>query len=170
MSKKYVIIEKSIALLLIIFAGFGLYVAYMQVDILLTFGRESKLIGPGDSAFFKLVVAHHSQIIPALLELIAGLLLLFNKKAGWLLSVTVCMASAIVFCIIFFKADPPWEEAKEMAFYLVYLGTLFSFLTMLLLLLQKPFLDKYKPSKYSQAIILLLAGIYLTYRYLAQAP
>lgn len=120
--------------------------------------------GDGFGGFLKfLVMELQLTLLLSILSLLAGILLLLQKKIGWILSVALFGALTIiwVYLLIDYLRDPI-EDPRLMLFFSTLLGFF------LVCLLQKPFIRKYSPTKKSWVVIstivifLVLDSLFLT--------
>ncbi len=160
MSKRMTIIEKIIASLLIIFACLEAYLLYWQINYIVEIASGREFVKKFEVSYIALLINYHSQLISVLLGFFAGLFLLLNKKTGWILAVATCLIRSIMYSYTFLQADISGDKATKPAPYLVFIGLLGIAITVLILLLQKEFRNKYQVSVKTWGIISLITILY----------
>lgn len=163
MSKNYTIFEKVISVILIIWGGIILYELSGNMITMYRGGVRLEIVRPGLPAAFKVLLHFGVPLIVSIAAIISGILLLFNKKTGWVIAIIVLLTEALfpVLFLILYKVKPvtPYETDVN----LVLFGAIWCliFATMLSLLLLKPFRLKYSPNSAIYLIIIVVTGLVL---------
>jgi len=162
MTKKWKIIEKIIEIIQMIFGGLLIFLFFRNIINLMFTGGYSIL-----RALELNLPRGHNGILLGTFFLISGILIILNKKTGWIGNIIAWLAFSIIM-ILFFASDLDYELID-----LIYLSILILIIiSFLFILMRKPFLKKYKPSWLSYIFILIITSIiiadrlvYLNYNY-----
>ena len=160
MNRVYRIIEKSIGITLIIF-GTGLLFAsldtlYYKLDILYRSNGNS-FIG---ISFYKFFKDFHLLIIISVLAIISGICLLKSKMIGWLSSIIIFVGIPITILIRnLVNPESDFHNPEEST--LVSIVITFIVLLIGLLLMTKPFKNKYNPKSIHWKYIIIAIGFML---------
>jgi len=156
MNKTWLIVEKIIGTAL---TGWGMVVLYNVTTTVLDmitsgFSHSVKI------TYLQLFERNHLNLLLSLATVFAGIMLWFNDKKGWLLSI-ICAA---LYCVTFLKSSransidstqPLFEFHKSYA--LMALLCLIIFI----LLIQKPFWKKYQPTKRNWLWVIVITAVLL---------
>ncbi len=148
MNKKWIVTEKIIACLIMLWGIYTLYSVSSTVYGLVSTG----FIASGNTSYLDVVKGNHLNIIISIASIYGGTLLLFNEKAGWLLSL-IC--SSIFALSLFMSAATNRNDIKQKDafFYQSYSLTGIAFLVIIVLLLQKYFREKYNPTAKNRKMV-----------------
>lgn len=138
MQKKWLIIEKIIGGLLAIWGMIVLYNTTAAVLESINYGH----VPPPNLSYMRVFKMNHLYFLLALATMFAGTLMIFNDREGWLLSVT-CTA---MYAITFFMSARFNSTATTQPYYQFFKSyslMALLFLAITILLLQKPFRQKY---------------------------
>src|SRR4051794_14269771 len=94
MNKKWSIIEKILGILIVLW---GLLAFYSVITMVWKLAHPPHIIQP--IPYFDIIKSEHLNLILGLGTIYAGILLLFNTKEGWTLSVIATIMYAISFII-----------------------------------------------------------------------
>ncbi|CAN5177424.1 hypothetical protein BH11BAC6_BH11BAC6_00460 [soil metagenome] len=138
--KRIVIIEKIIAILLVLWGLFCLY--YIVTVAAGMINSVPKNLGGAN--YWYVLQVNHLSVILSILCVFGGFMLLFSDKSGWMLSVV----SSIMYCISFFisSRSNTADTDPYAIFYKSYGITAILFLIISVVLFLKPFRQKYLPS------------------------
>jgi hypothetical protein len=138
MGKNWLIIEKIIGGLLAIWGMIVLYNTTAMVLQSINYGH----VPPPNLSYIRVFKINHLYFLLALATMFAGTLMVFNDKEGWLLSV-ICTA---MYAITFFMSARFNSMATTQPYFQFFKGYFLMallFLTITILLIQKPFRQKY---------------------------
>lgn len=152
MTRNWFITEKIISAALIIWGGLSFYYSSRGVFYLLNAVTWKDL---SISNTFK---NFHIMFFLPLVTIIAGLLLFFNKKIGWTMSLIALFLNAFVFLIPKDKYTNNFNSNGK-GLILFTLITTIGFLTTFIILLLKPFQAKYNPTKKTWLTIVLITFV-----------
>lgn len=141
MSKGWSIAEKMIGVIL---AAGSLLVLYNQVSIISSMLGSANVVKTS-ATFLQLFKTHHLGLIVSILGLFGGCLMIFNDRAGWIMS----LISFAMFAVLFYMSSRSNGADKNLAFssfYKSYGITAIICFVLFLFLLWKPFREKYQPS------------------------
>jgi hypothetical protein len=168
MSKNYNIFEKVISIILIIWGGITLYELTDSMINMYSGGVRLEIVRPGLTTVFKVLLHFYASLIVSIASIISGILLLSNKKTGWIIAIIVLLTEALypVLFILLHKVNPttPYETDVNLILY----GAIWCliFATQLSLLLLKPFRLKYSPTSATYLFIIVVTGLVLfSYNY-----
>lgn len=148
MSKKNLILEKSISV-------FTIIIGLLFLTFIIALPSVSLFSGE-----------LHNQKIISILALSGGLLLFFQKKAGWILS-----TSALFSTFIYYGFNLPHLDEEIYATALIpYLVILFILISCGILLLTRPFTLKYFPNLPSILIIMVIVSYFFLDRIISYEP
>jgi len=145
MKKGWNITEKVIATILQGWSLFYLYSLTSGIYDRLHFGVNSGKITNEDVKFSEIFSLFHGNYFAGLLALYAGLVLMYDKKSGWVASVI----STVLFTGFFLVSGRNILMATKDPHPLLavsYFVAALVFVIMFILLLQKPFKSKYQPN------------------------
>ncbi|CAN5426980.1 hypothetical protein BH10BAC2_BH10BAC2_19070 [soil metagenome] len=155
LNKVWTIIEKIIAILLVIA---GIFLLYNEVSVIADVLNSGYII-TGKATYLQLLQVHFLPVVLSIVSLFGGCMLFFNDKTGWILSV---IATAM-FGFLFFISSRSNASDTKLAFatfYKSYGLTAILFFVFFILLLLRPFREKYQPGVknwiWLTAILLLL--------------
>ncbi|MES1181749.1 MAG: hypothetical protein ABUL44_03045 [Flavobacterium sp.] len=158
------LIERIIAILLILWATFELFATFWTLNYFASTGFEMKLLTWDNISYFKVFKTYHLNILVPLLSIFSATYLLLQKRTGWILTIAVCLINAISYVIFSLNLTGTYDNLDNSTFYFVN-GVIASiYLLFLFLLLQRPFKDKYSASNKIWTPILIMTGIYLVDR------
>ena len=166
MSLKWKIIEKIIAVLLIIFAASEFYSVLFTIDNQLNIAFGNQPINWENVSFVKLFKTYHLETFVSVFTFIAAVLLLIKKRVGWTLSIAVIIINILSYLIFLFHQKGRYEEIRDFLLYFICSLIIIIYLAFLILLFQKPIREKYFTSRKASFIIGLIVGIYLIDRIL----
>lgn len=150
LNKVWTVVEKIIAIILVIA---GIFLLYNEVSLIADVLNSGYII-TGKATYLQLLQVHLLPVVLSIVSLFGGFMLLFNDKTGWILSV---IATAL-FGFLFFissKSNALDTKLAFATFYKSYGVTAILFFISLLVLLLKPFREKYHPTAKNW---LLIAG------------
>jgi hypothetical protein len=149
MTRNWYITEKIISLALIIWGGLLLY--YSSRGILLL----SDFVSSQDFSVWTTFKYYHLLFILPLATIIAGLLLLFDKRTGWTMALMTLLMNAFVFSIPKDKYTNNFD-LNSSGFIVSMLFFSIVCLTSFFILLRKPLQIKYNPTKKTWLTIAVL--------------
>ena len=142
MNKKWSVAEKVIGILITIWGIFTLYSVVSNV-----YGTiSSGFLNSGHTTYLHLLQTNHLNVVLSLASIFGGTFLLFNDKTGWLLSL-ICSSMYAVLLFISATTNHVNNKQTGIFFYQSYSVTAILFAIILILLFQKPFRGKYKPTE-----------------------
>jgi predicted neutral ceramidase superfamily lipid hydrolase len=155
--------EKIIAVLLIVFACVKIYALSFSMYWTFDIAFNQAHLTWKEISLTKVVSNYHLETILSLATLVGAILLLCNKKPGWILTAAISIIGLVQFIIMLvkFKGDKH-QLGNDLWLYLLPGILIAVYLTFLILLLQKPFRIKYAMTRKSWLTILLLVLIYFT--------
>jgi len=154
MTRNWYITEKIISLALIIWGGLLLY--YSSRGILLV----SDFVSIQDFSVWTTFKYYHLLFILPLATIIAGLLLLFDKRAGWTMALITLLLNALVFLIPKDKYTDNFNSNDNGLIAFMLLSSIVC-LTTFAILLFKPFQVKYNPTKKTWWTIAIITSVIL---------
>lgn len=138
MTRNLTIAERLISTVLILWGGITLYTLIRWIAAL----REMELIPYMSVTRF--IVQYHLLLLLPLLTIVAGMLLLFNKKTGWTLSLIVLLSEALLILIPAGRRKSVFTDATTA---LVFSSIAFLSLALFCILALPAFRQKYTPTK-----------------------
>jgi len=151
MSKKFLMLEKTVSV-------FTIIIGFLFLTLIIAL--------PGVSLFS--VELHNLKII-SILAISGGVLLFFQKKAGWILSSSVLLSIFIYYGINFLLF--PYLNQNIEALYLIYFAIIFLIiLSSGILLLTRPFTTKYTANLSSFLIIAVIISYFIADRIISYEP
>jgi hypothetical protein len=138
MQKNWLILEKIIGGLLAIWGMIVLYNTTAVVLKSINYGH----VPPPNLSYMRVFKTTHLYFLLALATMFGGTLMVFNDKEGWLLSVT-CTAMYTVTFLMSARFNSTASTQPYFQFFKCYSLMAFLFLAITILLLQKPFRQKY---------------------------
>ncbi len=142
MNKKWAVAEKVIGILITIWGIFTLYSVVSNV-----YGTISNgFLNSGHTTYLHLLQTNHLNVVLSLASIFGGSYLLFSDKTGWLLSL-ICSSMYTVSLFISATANHTTTKQTGLFFYQSYTITAIIFAVILILLFQKTFREKYKPTE-----------------------
>ena len=161
MNTRWTIIEKTIAVLLIVLTCLQLYEALSTLKFMLDIGLQYGHLTRENISFVKIFKNYHLQILSLLVALLGATLLLFNKKLGWILSAAIVVIQAInIILIVFNYKGSKFNAEGFLVAYLVAGLIILFYLASAFLLLQPPFRIKYAVTNKSWLAVLLVVLIF----------
>lgn len=154
MQKNWIIIEKIIGGLLAIW---GMVVLYNTTAVVLQ-GINYGHVPPPNLSYMHVLKMNHLYFLLALATMFAGTLMVFNDKDGWLLSV-ICTA---MYAIVFFISARFNSQAATQPYFQFFKGYFLMallFLAVTILLIQKPFRQKYHVTTKNWILTISILGI-----------
>tara|TARA_R100001369_G_scaffold73411_3_gene101962 strand:- start:97 stop:606 length:510 start_codon:yes stop_codon:yes gene_type:complete len=162
MNKNWKLFEKVISVFQIIFGIAIISLVLWSVNTTITIIFEHSDYTWRDVSFYKLVKNNHFYILSSLLCISSGILLLKNKKIGWVLSVTTWLVYGLGTLLNTLKKNDKNESVIQSNSDSIIVGIfVVSFLTIAMCLTFKPFRTKYEPNLYSWLIIGLITLIFI---------
>ncbi|HWB28839.1 MAG TPA: hypothetical protein VG738_25370 [Chitinophagaceae bacterium] len=145
MKKGWNITEKVIATILQAWALFYLYLLTMAIYSKLQFGLQTGGIKKEDISFWELFRMFHFNYIAGLLCFYAGLMLLYDRKKGWVTSVisTIIFAG---FMLVSGRNGVMKDNNTHVMTSVSYLIAAVVFAAIFIVLVLKPFRVKYHPT------------------------
>jgi len=163
MSNRYSIIEKVISFILITWGGIILYELTGSMISMYRGGVRLEIVRPGLNAVFRVLFHFGVPLIVCIASIISGILLLSNKKTGWIIAIIVLLTETLypVSFILLHIVKPTTPYKTDVK--LILFGAIWSliFAIMLILLLLKPFRLKYSPSSATYLVIIVVTGLLL---------
>lgn len=137
MNKTWTIVEKAIGTILAAWGMFALYSVLTTIFNMIISGFAASQ----HITYLQLFIKNHLNLLLSPLAILAGSILWFNDRKGWLMAI-IC---ALMYVITFARSSDinARDNAAYSGFYKSYTMMCLLFLTMLVLLLQKPFWQKY---------------------------
>jgi hypothetical protein len=170
MTKRNYYTEKSIAVFQIIFNSIFLITSIYGVYIIYDFAIKNLRPLPNNFSLTKMVLSNQSSIVLSVVAITGGLLLLLQRKSGWVLTLATSIVTGWFSLINFFKlyfssADTATSTKKVLIvnFIIFLIFTLISFL-----LISKPFKLKYKPTKQTGWITFMVIALLIAEKVLFQ--
>jgi Na+-translocating ferredoxin:NAD+ oxidoreductase RnfD subunit len=154
MTKNWTIIEKIIALILVTGSGLLFYLTYIGFHNYL----DSVLgkIPLNQIRWLYFFNIYQNAFFISLGTLLAGILLMINKKVGWIIAIAILFLLAFSFYFPSLTAPKYiFDDASSKVVAAVIGFSLFC-LTLLTTLLLKPFREKYKPTRANWIVILII--------------
>jgi uncharacterized membrane protein len=153
------LIEKIIAILLILWAAFELFCTLWTLNYFASTGFEMKFITWDNISYSKVFKNYHLNILVPLLSIFSAIFLLFRKRIGWILTIAVCLINAISYVILILNLSGAYDKVNSSIFYFIHGVIISIYLLFIFILLQRPFKDKYSASNKMWLPILILTGI-----------
>jgi hypothetical protein len=161
MNKHWTLFEKIISGFQIIFGIAGISFVVWSLNLTITTIFEHSDYTWNDVSFYKLLKNHYFFIFTGALCLSSGILLLKNKKIGWILSVVTWLLYALGTLINLLAKNDENEYLFESNLEFILVGLVItSFFILALCLTLKPFRTKYKANLNSWILIGLLTLIF----------
>ena len=105
----------------------------------------------------KFIKNYHLDFLLLSLTLFSGVMLLFEKKAGWILSVSISLFTPFNYLIyLYFNSD------VGRSFYIAYFGIAVLFWAIFILLISKPIRSNYYSNKFDWKYLSIIFIIFLT--------
>ena len=155
------LIEKIIAIVVILWAVLELFSTLWTLNYLTSTGFEMKLLTWGNISFSKVFKNYHLNIIVPLLSIISAVFLVFHKRIGWILTITGCIINVISYTILFLNLTGAYDKINNSTYYLVNGVIIAINLLFIFLLLQRSFKDKYFATNKMWSPIIIITSIYL---------
>lgn len=159
MTKNWKITKKTIGAIQLAWGGFFLIFIILSVFDSIESTIAQSHLNEADISTLKVVNLFHHSIIVSIITLIAGILLLLNKRIGWLMSIVACASN---FISIILSPILIVNNSQDLDLADIDLNTYVSFglvalipLVVLMLLLSKPILNNYNPTKKTWLIALI---------------
>jgi len=151
MNKKWLTIEKTAGVIITVWGMVTLYSVSSNIYSMVSTGFAQTLA----ASYLQIFQKNHLSIVVSIVSIFGGILLLYGDKPGWILSVT---GSCLFAVILFMSATDNKNDATQTArfFYQSYSVMAIIFAVITILLLQKPFREKYKPTTKNWRIIGLI--------------
>ncbi len=143
MTKKWKLMEIIIGISLIIFAAILFYSIYSYLSFWLEICNNQNKTESYKISLLKVFKNWHSGFIVIILSFTAGLFLIFGKKFAWSMSIIVCAYEFLVLFVVLFNRN---EDLIFFVFPIL-------FLISLVVLLLRPFRERYLPTKKDLLII-----------------
>ena len=141
MNKKWFLTEKIIACLITLWGMYTLYGIVATIYGMISSG----FVKSGNTTYLQILQTDHLGILLSLGCIFGGIFLFYSDKTGWLLTL-IC--SSMFAISLFMSAAANRDNVKKTAlfFYQSYSVTAILFVIILILLIQKPFREKYQPT------------------------
>jgi len=149
MNKTFKFLEKSISI-------FTLLVGLLAFAVLIP-------VLSSNSIPFLSTELLHLKIL-AIMAVLGGVLLFFEKKSGWVISIAVCFSFLIS---IGFGFQVLSNHSSDVIPIIIAIGVLMVILICGIILLSKPFTSKYRPNLVSTLVIVLIVSYFLVDRMIA---
>ncbi|HVX52580.1 MAG TPA: hypothetical protein VHB48_20640 [Chitinophagaceae bacterium] len=153
MKKGWNITEKVIATLLQAWALFYLYLLTAGINTKLNFGLQVGQIKKEDISFWELFKIFHFNYIAGVFCFLAGLGLLYDKKTGWIASLISSLVFA-GFLLTSGRNGVTKSNNPHLATSISYIVVAIAFAAIFLVLVLKPFRQKYKPTTANWLVVL----------------
>jgi hypothetical protein len=140
MQKNWLIIEKIIGGLLAIW---GMIVLYNITTVVLQSINYGHVPPPPNLSYMRVFKTNHLYFLLALATMFAGALMIFNDKEGWLLSI-ICAAMYTTTFFMSAKFNSTATTKPYFQFFKSYFLIALLFIAITILLIQKPFRQKYQ--------------------------
>jgi hypothetical protein len=154
MQKNWIIIEKIIGGLLAIWGMVVLYNTTAVVLQSINYGH----VPPPNLSYTHVFKMNHLYFLLALATMFGGALMIFNDKEGWLLSF-ICTATYAIAFFISARFNSQAATQPYSQFFKGYSLMALLFLTITILLIQKPFRQKYHPTTKNWIWTISILGI-----------
>jgi hypothetical protein len=141
MSKTWLIIEKTIGSLLTIWGMIALYNITMVVLQTINYGH----VPPPNLSYMRVSKMNHLNFLLALASMFAGVLMVLKDKEGWLLSI-ICSSMYTITFFISARFNSKGSTQPYFEFFKSYSLMALLFFLFVILLIQKPFGQKYHPT------------------------
>ncbi len=141
MNRNFVIIEKIIATILVLYGSMFLYSTLFMVSTLTRIAQEQN-IEKVDFLFLRISRGYSLSILGSSLTILGGVLLFFNKRLGWILSLLASLLLGVQLLIAIVEAYSLNNENAILISARIFMTTLFLSFTFCLLL--RPYRIKYK--------------------------
>jgi hypothetical protein len=141
MNKNWLILEKIIGGLIAIWGTVVLYNTSAAVLESINYGH----VPPPNLSYMRVFKMNHLNFLLALATMFAGVLMVFNDKDGWILCI-ICIA---MYAVTFFMSARFNSKATTQPYFQFFKGyslMALLFLAIVILLIQKPFRQKYHPT------------------------
>ncbi|KAB5483112.1 MULTISPECIES: hypothetical protein [Flagellimonas] len=163
MNKNWKLFEKVISGFQIIFGITTISFLLWSLNLTITIIFENSDYTWNDVSFYKLFKNHYFFTFLGILSISSGILLLKNKKIGWILSVSTWLLYGFGTLINIFKKNDENEYIFASNSDFIILGIIIvTFLILALCLTLKPFRTKYKPNLKSWFKIGIITLILIT--------
>jgi hypothetical protein len=144
------LIEKSLSILSIVFGIFVILLVFYTWEVILSRYFDTGLITWDNLSFFKVFKNTHFFMFLGILGLISGILLLKNKRSGWISNLASWISYAVGIIIVYWKGNQSGKLLVEsQTHFAIILSIVFVFLIFASLLLSKSIRLKYKPTSNS---------------------
>lgn len=163
MKKSFTYSEKAIGTFLIVVGAVFLYVNLYTIIIFIEFSQKFSHFTWKDISILKLIRTYHFEILLDTLMITSGLLILLNKKSGWILALTTS-AVTVFLCIknlVSLFGTPLMTGVNKTELLLLNSILLLVFLLILFFLLSKTLRIKYHPTKKTLWIIVMVVAVLL---------
>ncbi len=165
MTRSWIITEKTISVLQIIWGGLMLSLTIWSAKLLIDFGVEHLELTWENISLPKILKNYHFRLLLSLLTIFGGLTLMINKRIGWILSVVTSLLYGITTILAFQKVK--MDTSFKLDIYDLLAGLIaILFFTIFGLLLTRQFRNKYKPTNKTWWIIVGLVILLLVDRLL----
>ena len=158
MSKDISFSEKVIATFLIIFGVFTLFVIFYGFKVLYDTGTTYSQLTWERISIWKVFKTYHAELILGMLTIIAGFLLFFAKKSGWILAIISSLVNSIIGLILLFKFyfNPEKPDFNKTALISFVLLIVLSFFVICYKLLSESSIGKYNATKQTWWTIIIV--------------
>lgn len=139
--KVWTIIEKVIAVILLLWGIYSLYNLISYIADMINTGYVNSI----GKSYWQLAADNYLGVLASLACIFAGFLLLTADRMGWILSLMASAASAVSF-FMSSRSNAIHDKLQFSEFYKSYGITALVFIAIFFLLLLKPFREKYLPT------------------------
>jgi len=163
MTKSIIYSEKVIGALQIIFGTFVLFVFFFGLKNLYELGITYYHLTWEKISILRVIRIYHAEFIFGTLIIISGLLLLLNKKSGWMLTVITSFVTGMLggISLLNLYFIPGKVESNKTETTVLDLIILVVFFSISFILLSKPFKTKYNPTKRTWYTIIITVALLL---------
>lgn len=102
-------------------------------------------VSSGNTTYLQILQANHLSILLSLASIFGGMFLFYSDKTGWLLAL-ICSGMFAIALFMSAAANRNNVKQTDIFFYQSYSITAILFVVIFILLMQKPFREKYKPT------------------------
>jgi hypothetical protein len=163
MKSGFKIVGKVIAIALIISAGLTIYLLNEYFNEFMRYGHYHQTGRPGSVLLFGFLKRYNAVILICFTEIVAGVLMLFNQKKGWMFAI-IALVSDLLFPAISLLSERTettrlFDKNDNLIFF--YVGWFLVFGSMLAFMLLKAVRFKYAPTIKTYVIIACVSGLIL---------